>query len=103
MEPARTTIVGTSVAAGTGVAVGELAGSSVVGTSAAAGNRAGASVVIAIPPAALSATADMEEEGLPPGYHWMVTRPAVGRRYLERIATPSYRDSVKAFKALLLM
>jgi hypothetical protein len=39
----------------------------------------------------------MEEEGLPPGYHWMVTSPAAGRRYLERIATPSYRDSVKAF------
>jgi hypothetical protein len=102
MEPAeggsaRPKEVGTSAAAGTGVPVGEPAGPSVVGTSAAAGNRAGASVMTAIPPAALSATADMEEEGLPPGYHWMVTRPAAGRRYLERIATPSYRDSVKAF------
>ena len=36
----------------------------------------------------------------PPGYHWLVTCPAAGRDHLDRIATPSFRESVAAFLAL---
>jgi len=35
--------------------------------------------------------------GLPPGPHWLVTRPAAGRGGLLRIATDSFRASVQAF------
>ncbi len=38
--------------------------------------------------------------GLPPGPHWLVTRPAAGRSSLDRIATESFRASARAFLEL---
>ena len=38
--------------------------------------------------------------GLPPGPHWIVTCPDAGRHHLDRINTPSYRDSVTEFLSL---
>ena len=38
--------------------------------------------------------------GLPPGHHWIITRPDAGRHHLDRIKTPSYRDSVTEFLSL---
>ena len=38
--------------------------------------------------------------GLPPGYHWMVTRPEAGRHLVHRVATESYRASLSAFLSL---
>ena len=35
--------------------------------------------------------------GLPPGHHWLVTRPTAGRSRLDRIVTDSFRESAKAF------
>ena len=75
------------------------------GTGGGAAAATAAVVILAVGGADSLAAAcrgdtDPALQGLPPGHHWLVTRPAAGLTRLGQIATDSYRESAAAFLQL---